>query len=126
MKILLIIFPNYTQIFFPARLGIGSQTNGTSGNRIKSEHKTSYNFSLGQPDFSREWITGITWKPDDRNSFSVVNRYNADQDSDTHGFYSTKYIWKHRFCCEVLSVEYKRKHYNHDDSWSVKLDFANW
>lgn len=92
----------------------------------QSEHKTSYNFSLGQPDFSREWITGITWKPDDRNSFSVVNRYNADQDSDTHGFYSTKYIWKHRFCCEVLSVEYKRKHYNHDDSWSVKLDFANW
>ena len=90
------------------------------------EHKTSYNFTLGQPDFSREWVTGISWKPDSHNLVSVVNRHNSDSSSLTHGNYSTKFIWRHRFCCEVLSVQYERKHYKHDNDWTVKLDITNW
>ena len=91
-----------------------------------NEHKTSYLFSLGQPDFSREWRTGIAWTPDDRNSVTVVNRYNADSSSWCHGNYSTIISWSHRFCCEGFTVSYERKHYNHKNDWTVKFDLFNW
>ncbi|MBQ9255857.1 MAG: hypothetical protein IJ181_01835, partial [Acidaminococcaceae bacterium] len=80
-----------------------------------NEHKTSHLFSLGQPDFAREWRTGISWNPDDRNTLTVVNRHNSDSGSSTHGNYSTVFRWSHRFCCEVLSVMYERKHYKDDN-----------
>lgn len=90
------------------------------------ENKTSYNFSLGQPGYSRGWLTGISWKPDAHNTFSVVNVHNSDSSSPNHGNYSTIFSWKHTFCCEVLSVIYERKHYNGDHSFSVKFDITNW
>ena len=90
------------------------------------EHKTSYLFSLGQPDFAKEWRTGIAWTPDGRNTVSIVNRYNADSGSWSHGNYSTVFTWSHRFCCEGLTVSYERKHYNHENDWTVKLDLFNW
>ena len=90
------------------------------------EHKTSYLFSLGQPDFSREWRTGIAWTPDDRNSVVIVNRHNSDSNSWSRGNYSTTFSWSHRFCCVGFTVAYERKHYNHDNDWTVKLDLANW
>lgn len=86
------------------------------------EHKTSYLFSLGQPDFLEEWRTGISWTPDNRNSLAIVNRYNADRGSWSHGSYSTVFSWSHRFCCAGFTVAYERKHYNHENSWTVKLD----
>ena len=91
-----------------------------------NEHKTSYLFSLGQPDFSREWRTGIAWTPDDRNSVTIVNRYNADRSSWSHGNYSTVISWSHRFCCEGFTVSYERKHYNHENDWTVRFDLINW
>ena len=91
-----------------------------------NEHKTSYNFSLGQPDYAKGWVTGISWRPDTRNTFSVVNLHNSDRGSATHGNYSTVFSWKHRFCCEEISVIYERKHYNGDHSFSVKYDITNW
>ena len=90
------------------------------------EHKTSYLFTLGQPDFTREWRTGIAWSPDSRNTIKIVNRYNADKDSWSHGNYSTKISWSHKFCCEGLTITYERKHYNHDNEWTVKMDLFNW
>ena len=91
------------------------------------EHKTSYNFSLGQPDFAKEWRSGISWRPDDHNTFTIVDRYNSDKGSYTHGHYSTTYIWSHRFCCWVLSGAYEQKHYNGgDNQWTVKLDLLFW
>lgn len=90
------------------------------------ENKTSYLFSLGQPDFSREWRTGIEWTPDERNRVTIVNRYNSDSGSWSHGNYSTIFTWSHRFCCTGLTVSYERKHYNHDNDWTVKLDLFNW
>lgn len=94
--------------------------------RYHDEHKTSYNFSLGQPDFAKEWRTGVSWRPDDRNTFTVVNRHNSESGSRTHGNYSTTYSWIHRFCCEVLTVSYQKKHYNGENEWTVKFDFINW
>ena len=90
------------------------------------ENKTSYLFSLGQPDFSREWRTGIAWTPDDRNTVTIVNRHNSDSSSWSHGNYSTTFTWSHRFCCEGLTVSYARKHYKHDNEWTVKFDLFNW
>lgn len=94
--------------------------------RYHDEHKTSYNFSLGQPDFAKEWRTGISWKPDDRNTLTVVHRHNSDSGSRTHGRYSTTYSWMHRFCCEALTVSYQKKHYSGKHEWTVKFDFINW
>lgn len=91
-----------------------------------NEHKTSYNFSLGQPDYVKGWLTGISWKPDNRNTFSVVNIHNSDSGSATHGNYSTTFSWVHRFCCEEVSVIYERKHYNGDHSFSVRFNITNW
>ena len=91
-----------------------------------NEHKTSYNFSLGQPSYVKGWVTGLSWKPDNRNTFSIVNIHNSDSGSATHGNYSTVFSWKHRFCCEEISVSYERKHYNGDHSFSVRYDLANW
>ena len=95
------------------------------------EHKTSFNFSKGQPSFGEEWRNGISWSPDKHNTFSIVNRRNLDSDTrdsglNTHGNYSTTFSWVHRFCCEVLSVSYQKKHYNKDNEWTVKFEFLNW
>ncbi len=91
-----------------------------------NEHKTSYLFSKGQPSFSKELRMGVAWSPDTHNTFTIVNRRNMDSDSRTHGNYTTTFSWKHRFCCEVLSVSYQKKHYNKKDEWVVELDFINW
>ena len=96
-----------------------------------NEHKTSRLFSKGQPSFSKDWKIGISWKPDKHNTFTIVNRRNLDsgrKDSSlrTHGNYSTTVSWSHRFCCEVLSVSYQRKHYNRKNEWTVKFEFLNW
>ena len=90
------------------------------------EDITSYLFSKGQPSFRKDWSMGIAWKPDKHNTFTVVNRRNMDSGSYTHGNYTTTFTWSHRFCCEVLSVSYQRKHYNRKNEWTVKFDFLNW
>ncbi|MCI2097881.1 MAG: hypothetical protein LKJ97_00095 [Succiniclasticum sp.] len=91
------------------------------------EHKTSLAFSLGQPDFAKEWRTGVTWRPDDHNSLTVVDRYNADGGSYTHGHYSTYYAWTHRFCCWALTTSYEQKHYRGgDNQWNIQLDLLYW
>lgn len=90
------------------------------------EHRTSYLFSLSQPSFTRDWRLGVSWKPDQWNTFTVVNRRNLDSNTSTHGNYTTTFIWSHRFCCEVLNVEYQKKHYNGKNQWTVRFDFLNW
>lgn len=91
-----------------------------------NEHRTDYLFSLGQPSFSKEWITGISWRPDAHNTFTIVNQHNSESGSPTHGNYATTFAWSHKFCCEVLSVAYTNQHYNHERKWTVKFDFLNW
>ncbi|MBR1493436.1 MAG: hypothetical protein IJ601_00080 [Acidaminococcaceae bacterium] len=100
------------------------------------EHKTDYLFSLGQPSFTKDWSYGIAWSPDKHNTFRIVNRHNLDKDDRdkngvytghrTQGLYTTTYSWIHRFCCEVLSVSYQKRHYNGEQKWTVKFEFLNW
>ena len=96
-----------------------------------NEHRTSRLFSKGQPSFANDWSTGIAWNPDKHNTFTIVHHRNLDSSSKdssprTHGDYTTTVSWYHRFCCEVLSVSYQRKHYNRKNEWTVKFDFLNW
>ncbi len=91
-----------------------------------NEHKTSYLFSKGQPSFSKDLRIGVAWNPDKHNTFTIVNRRNLDSETRTYGNYTTTFSWRHRFCCEVLSVSYQKKHYNRENKWTVKFEFLNW
>ena len=96
------------------------------------EHRTSYLFSKGQPSYANDWSVGIAWNPDKLNSYTIVNHRNMDRNTRdsglrTHGNYTTTFTWRHRFCCEVLSVSYEKQHYgNKKNKWTVMLDLLNW
>ena len=91
-----------------------------------NEHRTSYLFSKDQPSFVKDLSMGIAWNPDKHNSFTIINRRNLDSETRTHGNYTTSFTWRHRFCCELLTVSYEKKHYNHENKWTVKFDFLSW
>lgn len=91
-----------------------------------NEHRTSYLFSKDQPSFVKDLSMGIAWNPDKHNSFTIINRRNLDSETHTHGNYTTTFTWRHRFCCELLTVSYEKKHYNHENKWTVKFDFLSW
>lgn len=91
-----------------------------------NEHRTSYLFSKGQPSFVKDLSMGIAWNPDKHNSFTIVNRRNLDSETRTHGNYTTTFTWRHRFCCELLTVSYENRHYNGEKKWTVKFEFLNW
>ena len=93
-----------------------------------NEHRTSYLFSKGQPSFVKDLSIGVAWNPDKHNSFTIVNRRNLDSETRTYGNYTTTFSWRHRFCCEMLSVSYEKRYYdtNKDHKWTIKFDFLNW
>ena len=93
-----------------------------------NEHKTSYLFSKGQPSFVKDLSIGVAWNPDKHNSFTIVNRRNLDSETRTYGNYTTTFSWRHRFCCEMLSVSYEKRYYdtNKDHKWTIKFEFLNW
>ena len=93
-----------------------------------NEHRTSYLFSKGQPSFVKDLSMGIAWNPDKHNSFTIVNRRNLDSETRTYGNYTTTFSWRHRFCCEMLSVSYEKRYYdtNKDHKWTIKFEFLNW
>ena len=135
---------NGTATFGTRKYGKNLDTNilhGTLGYRFSNkwniwtsyhkEHKTSFNFSKGQPSFYKGWRNGISWSPDAHNTFVLVNTRNLDSDTrdsglSTHGNYSTVLRWSHRFCCEVLKVTYEKKHYKNEHEWTVEMEFLNW
>ena len=90
------------------------------------ENKTSYLFSKDQPSFTNDLQLGIAWTPDKQNTLRIVNRRNLDSDSTTRGNYTTTFTWSHRFCCEVITFQYQKKHYNRKNEWTVELDLLNW
>lgn len=87
------------------------------------EKVTSDLYDLGQPDMERELRNGISYKPDDRNTFSIVNRYDMGQ----HENYETIYTWRHRFCCWAITFEYEHAHTAKEDTqWNIRYEFLNW
>lgn len=87
------------------------------------EKETTSLFDLDQPDMERELRNGISYKPDDKNTFSIVNRY----DMGLHRNYETIYRWQHRFCCWAISFEYEQEHFDGgSNDFTIKYEFLNW
>jgi len=86
------------------------------------EDITTTLFDIGQPDMDQELRNGLRYKADDKNIFTVINRYDLDNSTQ----YETNYRWLHRFCCWALEFEYEKEHHgNHDDSFKVYYYFYN-
>lgn len=80
-------------------------------------------FTYDQPDMATELRNGLQYIMDDKNSFTIVNRYDLDQKKN----YETRYSWTHKFCCWQLSLIYKHKDTdNKDSAFEAKFDFVNW
>ena len=86
------------------------------------EDETSSVFDLGQPDMAKELRNGIQYKPDDRNTFTIINRFDLEKGKQ----YETDYRWLHRFCCWAIEFEYQKEIYEDDDTFRVKYYFLNW
>ena len=86
------------------------------------EDITTTLFDIGQPDMDQELRNGLRYKADDKNVFTVINRYDLDNSTQ----YETNYRWLHRFCCWALEFEYEKEHHgDHDDSFKVYYYFYN-
>ena len=85
------------------------------------EDVTSTLFDIGQPDMAKELRNGLRWRPDDKNAFTVVNRYDVGK----HNQYETNYRWLHRFCCWALEFEYEEDHLDGDNSFKIYYYFYN-
>lgn len=86
------------------------------------EDVTSTLFDIGQPDMAKELRNGLRIKVTDKDTFTVVNRY----DIGKHEQYEMNYKWLHRFCCWALEFEYEKEHYgDHGDSFKIYYYFYN-
>ena len=86
------------------------------------EDITTTLFDIGQPDMDQELRNGLRYKADDKNVFTVINRYDLDNSTQ----YETNYRWLHRFCCWALEFEYEKEHHgDHDDSFKIYYYFYN-
>lgn len=86
------------------------------------EDQTSNLFDLGQPDMAKELRNGLQYKFDDKNTFTIVNRFDLGKGKE----YETSYKWLHRFCCWAIEFEYQNEVYDDDKTFSVRYYFLNW
>ena len=85
------------------------------------EDETSTLFNIGQPDMAKEVRNGLRWRPDDKNTFTILNRYDIGKGHQ----YSTRYTWEHKFCCFTLALEYEQEQYENDSSRRIVYYFDN-
>ncbi|MBR1976461.1 MAG: LPS export ABC transporter periplasmic protein LptC [Phascolarctobacterium sp.] len=85
------------------------------------EDETSSLFDIGQPDMAKEIRNGLRWKIDDKNTFTIVNRYDIGKGQQ----YSTKYSWEHKFCCWMLAFEYEQEQLENDSTRRIVYYFYN-
>ena len=87
------------------------------------EDLTSNLYDYGQPDMARELRNGLSFRLDDKNTFTIVNRYDLGQ----HSNYETNYRWTHRFCCWAIEFEYEQEHYKGgSNTFRVRYNLLNW
>lgn len=83
------------------------------------EDKTSTLFDLDQPDMQQEVRNGLEFRPDTKNIFTIVNRHDVE-----HGKpYEISYMWRHKFCCWMLEVEYEFDRHDNDRSINIHYYF---
>ncbi len=85
---------------------------------------TSSLFGLYEPDMAKEVRNGIEYKSDERNTFSIINRFDSAKGAE----YETVYKWQHRFCCWILEVLFEKEIHkkDHDGTLKVHYYFLNW
>lgn len=86
------------------------------------EKMNSSMYDLGQPDMEKELRVGLQYQLGDRDTLSIVNRYDISKDKQ----YQTTYNWYHRFCCWALQFSYEKKWYNHSNEVQLKYFLLNW
>ncbi|NLY83695.1 MAG: organic solvent tolerance protein OstA [Acholeplasmataceae bacterium] len=79
-------------------------------------------FAYNRPDMEEELQNGLTYKFDDRNSLTFVNRYDLGSGS----LYEQDWRYTHDFCCWRIEVEYRDKKREGDKSWHVRYDLFRW
>ena len=85
------------------------------------EDITSTLFDIGQPDMAKELRNGLRFKVTDKDTLTIVNRY----DIGKHSQYETNYRWLHRFCCWALEFEFEEDHADGDREFKVYYYFYN-
>ncbi len=85
------------------------------------EDLTSSLFDIGQPDMAQEMRNGLSFSPDSKNDFSIINRYDIGKGNQ----YETDYRWLHKFCCWALELTYEQKQYKNDNSFKIHYYFYN-
>lgn len=86
------------------------------------ENRTTNLFNYGQPDMEQELRNGIQFSPDQKNVYTIVNRY----DYKNHAKYETDYRWLHKFCCWAMELSYEKEWAKRDHSLKVHFYFYNW
>ncbi len=85
------------------------------------EDLTSSLFDIGQPDMAQELRNGLSFSPDDKNTFTFINRFDLEKGSE----YERDYRWLHKFCCWALELTYQDKQYKDDHSFKIHYYFYN-
>lgn len=79
-------------------------------------------FAYNRPDMAEELQNGITYRFDDKNSLTFVNRYDLGKSN----LYEQDWRYIHNFCCFQIEIEYRDEKQNGNKSWHVKYDLVRW
>ena len=79
-------------------------------------------FAYNRPDMAEELQNGVTYKWDENNSLTFVNRYDLGKSS----LYEQDWRYVHNFCCFQIAIEYRDEKHNGDKSWHIKYDLVRW
>lgn len=79
-------------------------------------------FAYNRPDMEEELQNGVTYKFDDKNSLTFVNRYDLGNSS----LYEQDWRYTHNFCCWQIEIEYRNEKQERDKSWHIKYDLFRW
>ena len=85
------------------------------------QKRTSSVFNLNDADMDREWRIGLQFKPDSKNTFSIVNRFDTGKGEQ----YETDYRWEHKFCCWRLEVILEDERKKDDHNFMIHYYFDN-
>ena len=79
-------------------------------------------FDYNRPDMAEELQNGVTYRFDDKNSLTFVNRYDLGKGN----LYEQTWRYMHNFCCFQIEIEYRDEKQNGNKSWHVKYDLVRW
>ena len=79
-------------------------------------------FAYNRPDMAEELQNGVTYKFDNNNSLTFVNRYDLGKGN----LYEQDWRYIHNFCCFQIEIEYRDEKQSGNKSWHIKYDLVRW